>query len=181
MPMHTSEVVTERRQQILQLLGEHLTVPEIAVKLRISKDQVYEDQKAIKKWGVKFLTTLGSSSLAYHYQVMYASMIKVNKDLWELVKTRDISDSDKIRAYKVIKEVTTELRELTKEGINLFTVEEIKQRISDLEKQTDNNKEIDSYMNLQLPTLDTNNDNIIIANTNTDNDNSQPSSDATNP
>lgn len=151
MPNLPAYEVTERLQQVLLLLGQSLTPAEIAVKLRVSKEQIYKDIKSIKKAGLKFLTKLGNQELAYYYQVWLSNRFHVNKELWELTRNPDISDRDKISAYKTIIDNDNSARDTLKEGINLFTVEELKNKLKELESLNNKDNNNKSYMTVKLP------------------------------
>jgi hypothetical protein len=144
--------VMERRQNISILLGRGLNGTEIATKLRENKDVIYKDIKAIKKQGSKFFKDMNMEQLGYFYNLMLTNLFQGNKILWNMAKetNTETSDADRIRAIKTINDITINLRETVKEGLNLCEIPELKQRLQKLEQinSMDNNK---SFMNLELP------------------------------
>jgi hypothetical protein len=150
MPKNTAIDIMERRQQIVILLGEGFHAPEIATKLREDKALIYKDIKAIKKHGSKFLRGINSSELGYLYNILLTNLFHGNKLMWELTKSEDISDSDKIKAVKTINDITINIRETVKEGLNIQEIPQLKERLDNIEKlnSPDNNK---SYFINSLP------------------------------
>ncbi|HEX7179130.1 MAG TPA: hypothetical protein VF220_05345, partial [Nitrososphaeraceae archaeon] len=126
MPQNSAFTIIERRQNIVLHLGEGLSPPEIANKLKMDKSQLYKDIKAIKKQGSKFLKGINKEELGYFYNILLTNLFHSNKILWEMIKDKNedtkLTDSDKIRALKTINDITVNLRETVKEGLNLFEI-----------------------------------------------------------
>jgi hypothetical protein len=150
-PKNTAIEIIERRQTIILLLGEGYKPPEIATKLREDKALIYKDIKAIKKKGSEFLKGINKEELGYFYNILMTNLFHSNKLLWEMTKNEDISDSDKIRAIKTINDITVNLRETVKEGLNLFEIPELKARLEKLESINSTDNSSKGYMNIELP------------------------------
>jgi hypothetical protein len=141
----------ERRQKIVLNLAQGLNGSEIAIKLREDKSLIYKDIKAIKKHGSQFLKGINSKELAYLYNILLTGLFHGNKLMWELTKNAEVSDSDKIRAVKTINDITVNIRETVKEGLNLEEIPLLKARLEAIE-QSNSNDGSRSYMNIkELP------------------------------
>lgn len=136
-------------------LAQGLNGSEIATKLREDKSLIYKDIKAIKKHGSQFLKGINSNELAYLYNILLTGLFHGNKLMWELTKSEDITDSDKIRAVKTINDITVNIRETVKEGLNLEEIPELKRRLEAIELSNSNENKR-TFMNVQLPYNDNN-------------------------
>ena len=132
----------ERRQKIVLNLAQGLNGSEIATKLREDKSLIYKDIKAIKKHGSQFLKGINSNELAYLYNILLTGLFHGNKLMWELTKSEDITDSDKIRAVKTINDITVNIRETVKEGLNLEEIPELKRRLEAIELSNSNENKL---------------------------------------
>ena len=150
---------------MILMIGEGLSLKEISDKLNVSYDTILDDKKAIIKSGIKFLKSLGNKELSFYYQGIIEDINHIKRELWSILKnTNDTAKNDKdhyypkdkLQAYKIIKECNTELREVFKESISLFVIEDYSQRIKRLEQITgiDTTGKKISYMNLDLPKLE---------------------------
>lgn len=146
MPLNTTYEIVERRQNIIRLLGQGYNGTEISRELAVNKDQIYKDIKAIKKQGSAFLKGINTKELGYFYNMLLTNLFHSNKILWQMinekVEDKKLTDGDKIKAIKTINDITINLRETVTQGLNLFEIPELKERLNKLESinSIDNNK-----------------------------------------
>jgi len=148
--MNNSYDVIERRQNIINFLGQGLSASDISKKLSVSKDQIYKDLKAIKKGGSNKNRALTIDHVNWLYEMFFSNLFHVNKTLWERINDPDILTGDQIRALKAVTENQNAISQLVKDSITLSEVSDLAVRVKQLEQEKiEGNKQ--SYMNLELP------------------------------
>jgi biotin operon repressor len=164
LPQNNSYEIVERRQNIIRLLGQGFNGSEISRELAVNRDQIYKDIKAIKKQGSSFLKGINNKELGYFYNILLTNLFHSNKILWQMIneksEAKSLTDSDKIKALKTINDITINLRETVTQGLNLFEIPELKDRLNKLESINNNDNNRSYFISDKIQELPYNNNQI---------------------
>lgn len=161
--------IQSRRQQLIIYLGQGYNLLEISKMLDCSYDTIMKDKRAIGKQGLKFFKSMGNKEISFYFAGILEDLNHAKKELWSIFYTHSkdtddlvtqVSIKDKIQCVKGIKEIDTEQREMFKEALSLFKIEEQDIRLKRLESIQGLNHDGHkiSFMNLDLPKLEKDSD-----------------------
>ena len=134
------ENINNRRSQVLLLLAENKTLSQISQQLKVPISTINDDNKFIKRQGLKFLGNISKQELSYHFFVSLTNIMMINRDCLEIAKDKvNVSIKDRLRAYQLVEQTIKDKDELLLEAIKSFSYEELKARIDLLNDQLDSN------------------------------------------
>ncbi|MGI0022232.1 MAG: helix-turn-helix transcriptional regulator [Nitrososphaeraceae archaeon] len=154
------ENINNRRSQVLLLLAEGKTLSQISQQLETSISTINDDNKYIKRQGLKFLGNISKQELSYHYFVSLTNIILINRECLEIAHdSNNVSIKDRLRAYQIVLQTVNSKDNLLQEASKTFAWEELTHKVELLNEQLDTNinitnnqtrKEISNILNHDL-------------------------------
>ena len=130
--------IQERQRQVASLLAKCKTQTEIGRILGYDQSTISNDIKALKQMSERFVYDLAKGDLGFCYRQCLTGLDEAKREAWDIVDRyaeSNYPDHHKLRiaALKVVIAAEVERFRLFQEGPNILSVNQMSQRISEIE------------------------------------------------